>query len=1032
MSKKVITAALAGIMSAGMVTPVLAAEGQNLDALNKAAYDATMKAEKEKTQGSVNAARAAIKALLQAKPDSEYIISLVGTYSEIVDGVQQPILSTAVTSVKKMNENGTQANINEAYTNLPEELKEIDGTTVKEYWRDYHAGLKAQIDDAQSALQVKTSDAVKKAQAEKTPEAIKAAQDLVTEVSTSVKPAIVEWAKIMQDRLDAIEVYTLKVTEVVRINKTTIDVKFDELAEELKDVTLTVKDSNGKVCEINTRDYVEKGATEASFTFKKALESDPTGTWTVNGVGYDATAQKFVDDVVAATTQQKLADTLSAYKGITGYNVNNVSFYLSALNTNRDKIKTVNDVQKLVVEAGNTDAAKQDKVSYIKSSANNVVLGQRMIECGIQRVNKEWLDSYNEGNVITFITSEVQTFSDIQARVDSINKGKIDTLLKDDIIEKTIENQKVVDAINLVEGFYPTDSTENENAKKTALGKLQIQKSIVAVIDATTPESVISALKKLANDDKTFAYSDFVNENLGKEYVEHINKAQVDSATVNTAEKIKSQIIAANKVATEKAIEDLNKLINGEAGKEGLKSKYAVVAGNEDKTDAKQKERFAKDTKAQADMEAAFNTLAKASAKQEDKFDIAIVNKTSYYEYLKVLGSQNTVPTISNVIKAVNSSSIGTLFNDVNTDNLMEKLNNAVSNYGLKNVNIANKAVYIHNITEFNAGSFNQTGKTQLEVLQNKVDKLNDLAIIGNKKSTEKEVVDALANYKTLVKEDADRDNDITGVSKQQLADVARLINLQLNKADNEVIVSSLAQLDDEIKVEMANHKTIMNNINTKLTIEGNKKINSSTTYSIVSEKEVVSAEESNINITAAMGAKVKISSIITNSEHLREFGIDGNADVTLVTTIKIPNGTIKVDNNEGVLTASYSLSKEKDSKVATVSDAGVVSISATDYVTSDEVDITEELGNHEIVYTKTDSSTNIKSTITVIANNAVGASEIDYDGLEATLTSVITNNAEDVLFGYVKENTYVDKDGKDALKAAKYEDFEQIRNLVK
>lgn len=83
MSKKVLTGAMAALMATGVVTPAMA-ETTNVTELHKAAFEAMQKAEKEKTQLSINEARQALKVFADAMPEHADI----STWSTRLDHVQ--------------------------------------------------------------------------------------------------------------------------------------------------------------------------------------------------------------------------------------------------------------------------------------------------------------------------------------------------------------------------------------------------------------------------------------------------------------------------------------------------------------------------------------------------------------------------------------------------------------------------------------------------------------------------------------------------------------------------------------------------------------------------------------------------------------------------------------------------------------------------------------------------------------------------------------------------------------------------------
>lgn len=111
MNKKVITAALTGVLTTGMVTPAMANTTKDAATIYRNAYDATMKAKDFKSedvndvQTVILEARSAIKELkvLATEKDNKEWLGNVNDWSTIVDGVQQPILSKIIKVVEPMN-----------------------------------------------------------------------------------------------------------------------------------------------------------------------------------------------------------------------------------------------------------------------------------------------------------------------------------------------------------------------------------------------------------------------------------------------------------------------------------------------------------------------------------------------------------------------------------------------------------------------------------------------------------------------------------------------------------------------------------------------------------------------------------------------------------------------------------------------------------------------------------------------------------------------------------------------------------------
>ena len=287
---KTLTGGLATVMASGMV-PMTAMAATNFDELHKAAYNAVKVAQKTKTQADINAARKVVaeyRAAIQAEGKDGLLLH-INTFSELLDGVQQPILTDIVNKILAMKEAGkaTQAEINairELVDILPESLQNAINTWSSE------------VDKFQTAIMEAAIAAVKTAETEKTQESIDAAKVLVDELATSIRDAIKKVAADLQGRLDAIEVNT-NASNVLKINNFYVEhdgvvAEFDVLPETLKDVTIQVVDNNGKVVKVQNVDKILKGKSKQKFLFEKVYTSNDDkieGKWTVNNIKVDMT-----------------------------------------------------------------------------------------------------------------------------------------------------------------------------------------------------------------------------------------------------------------------------------------------------------------------------------------------------------------------------------------------------------------------------------------------------------------------------------------------------------------------------------------------------------------------------------------------------------------------------------------------------------------------------------------------------------------------------------------------------------------------
>ena len=285
---KTLTGGLATVMASGMV-PMTAMAATNFDELHKAAYDAVKVAQETKTQADINAARKVVadyRAAIEAEGKDGLLVN-INTFSELLDGVQQPILTDIVNKIIAMKEAGkaTQEEINAVRVlvdNLPTSLQNAVNTWSSE------------VDTFQAALIEAATAAVKTAETEKTQEAIDAAKVLVDELATSVREGIQKVAADLQTRLDAIELYDLNVVSY-EVTNSGVSVVFDALTETKTNVTIEVVNSKGEVVPVKAVSKILEGRTKATFNFvTPVFTSTLQGVWTVNGVEMDLTEAKLV------------------------------------------------------------------------------------------------------------------------------------------------------------------------------------------------------------------------------------------------------------------------------------------------------------------------------------------------------------------------------------------------------------------------------------------------------------------------------------------------------------------------------------------------------------------------------------------------------------------------------------------------------------------------------------------------------------------------------------------------------------------
>lgn len=433
MNKKVITAALTGVLTTGMVAPAMANTTKDAATIYRNAYDATMKAKDFKSedvnevQTVILEARSAIKELkvLATEKDNKEWLGNVNDWSTIVDGVQQPILSKIIKVVEPMNkkleagEAVSQEEINAAVALIPTDLPLV--------WKNDYTSI---TDKAQTKLVDEAFAALKKAEAEKTAVLVKEAQAKIDVIKKSTKTAITKQAEVFQGRLDAIKLYDLNVTKVTNITKTNVTIEFEALKEAIKDVTIEVVDSEGKVHEVKAQRVIDEGEKEAKFTFVNELKELPTGEWIVNGVKYDAQEVRTVEKVQKAVTDNNQKDLLAALNTKYFKNVDE-DLIVSYKNNMKDaldnnKLGTIVEIQK-VIDDTNSGTDKNAFVPAIVKAAkegNQIKFQAALEKAPLNRVNYDWVKTYMEE---IKSLNENSSFDSVQSIIDEINKDEIET-----------------------------------------------------------------------------------------------------------------------------------------------------------------------------------------------------------------------------------------------------------------------------------------------------------------------------------------------------------------------------------------------------------------------------------------------------------------------------------------------------------------------------------------------------------------------------------------------------------------------------
>lgn len=626
MSKKVqktLTGAMAAMMATGVVaTPAMAATNTNVDALYKAAYQATQKALTEKTQASINEARKAIKAL-PANLDWA-----IGEFSKQVDTVQQPIFSNIVKLIKKAEKEPTQANINAARKAIPAELAPV--------WRNSYSSA---VDKVQQGLQQKAVDAVKKAEADKTQENVDAAKVLVNDLLTADSQGIKDWAKTLLNRVEAIKIYDIDVTKVTEITRYNVEVEFDKLPENLKDVSIEVIDSNGKTHEVYAKNIL-KGSKVSKFEFRSVAGiTELKGVWIVNGVEYNFDEINLVSSLKASLdTNKDFEKSLVALEkagyinGLLGEydkdgkftfdtfkngteTVNMAEQYeaalKAALKADKFAIKNAGDVQK-IIDKVNSDlegnVSFENLVKLLEGSATDRQVYNAMVELGLEKLNADWIGSYIDemlvekqvdGKKVTEVSEDIKEVKDVQNVVYEVNADKIGIIEKfiEDHVIDTMDSSSIKaaktgmeDKIALIEDYHKDDA-DKVTTKADSIHNLEVAIALLdvkAISDETDLSAALKNLSDVVNDKDVFNYNAHINESLMADYFKGIGEAK----TVRTATTPESVRDLAKDIQAVAITDEIGKVANADSADNLLKALKAERLGLKNVVDANKDEYF--------------------------------------------------------------------------------------------------------------------------------------------------------------------------------------------------------------------------------------------------------------------------------------------------------------------------------------------------------------------------------------------------------------------------------------------------------
>ena len=922
---KTLTGGLAAVMASGMV-PMTAMAATNFDELHKAAYDAVKVAQETKTQADINAARKVVadyRTAIEAEGKDGLLVN-INTFSELLDGVQQPILSDIVNKIVAMKEAGeaTQAEINavrELVDALPESLQNAVNTWSSE------------VDKFQNDIMEAAIDAVKTAEAEKTQEAVDAAKVLVEELATSVRPAIQKVAADLQERLDAVEVATLKITSL-NVVKDGVEVEFEALADTIKDVEIEVVDNNGKTVAVEKVAKIIEGKSKQKFTFSKIYATSNEkieGTWTVNGVKVDMTEKKLVNAVLTGKNADNIltiraeALVLLQNKGYIsrlagsykteGLQTGNFIFD-SLLNKDGesksadqlylDKLAEVNaetpiknatgiqEVVDLVNEEAGIVATEAERVELIKKSADKPVQFFNALNAeGIERVNESWIanSTYEGVSINSYNNSELQsakTLEDIQKAIDNQNvknvrdmEAKLKTGMSD--LKLYLNLDKVTEVLDLAKEFINPELKDNKDDKETILEKLTAslneQIALINVINCDNTSALKAALNKLSVASEDFDYSKKVYEEHMLEYLNKIVDAngQILITPASVSDFVKNVIDVVNSEQITNTLNEIQNIYlnttNFNQGKLTSNAKAKLM---------KVFETLESNTRLEA------NDVNETTGKVNsyNKFDKSIVveDNLDAYEVKKILTVDELVKTIINVNNVVAGNTVTNALDEVNTaandegKDLYAKLSASVLSGKVKGLVEANKDAYAKDSTMFVKAGENDTA--YIAKINRAIETVNARAEMLNAKSVS-EMASGLKKFVVLV----DGVNNVIDIQ----SDVAEELFKYKSGSYGTVEGFSLVTVEDS-KTAI---DTVLNKRSEKLNAINN---------SLVYDKDAATVTGKSLDIAKALYAIDSTYSV---------------ADLAAKAQVFVDNSTVK--NSNGVVTGNVSYTSYAQVRVA-------------------------------------------------------------------------------------------------------------------
>ncbi|AMQ07672.1 S-layer homology domain-containing protein [Sporosarcina psychrophila] len=478
----------------------------------------------------------------------------------------------------------------------------------------------------------------------------------------------------------------LNVTKVESITKTSVKVTLKALAQNETAFTINVLDDKGNAVEVNPLS-LEKGETEATFTFKTSLTVDPTGVWVIGAVKYDNNAIKNFADIVTASATNNEVTTLAALKkaGLVNIVDANITAYVAAINANATK-ENLADIQSVINKANDTTVSTGEAAAAVKAvndATNQVQLLSALQHKAFSNVNASWIVDYNNAITTAKATpANTDTVAEIQALVNAQNTVKINAAST--AATTVAEQNAVTELIKL----YTVADVAPATTKAAAVKASEVKSAVFGVKEATTAATVYNALVRLSELDSVNLPATALNANLKAEYLTAKNAPATTITGTTTVAALKTAVVtAADTAALKSATDSINALT---------------------------------ETSTAAEVKATLQKLADVTSHTADKFDMTKVSDTSLIQYRDALKAKGktTAAQVTAIITSVNGT------------------NNATANLATVKDTSATVAQVRDALTEIASGVtspvstdyLNASSQVKLEVAQLVIDKRSTLA----------------------------------------------------------------------------------------------------------------------------------------------------------------------------------------------------------------------------------------------------------------------------------------------------------------